>query len=189
MSQRVKCIRSFPNLFIIGIKWSKTAKTYSHSVKTWRTSQLSLSLALNWKFVIPWLSGETSVTSAFRFSHEGCWVIAWLFELIINTDRAKLDSAYGKEVSLSRYNSYPNCQWKQAKWMKDPFFNRSSVIINILTKKVILVEGGYAIPLKYIYWLKRSRNEPKNKQNSDSDKHINNTWPSKYQVISSYLVP
>lgn len=135
MSQRVNCIRSFPNLFIIGIKWSKTAKTYSHSVKTWRTSQLSLSLALNWKFVIPWLSGETSVTSAFRFSHEGCWVIAWLFELIINTDRAKLDSAYGKEVSLSRYNSYPNCQWKQAKWMKDPFFNRSSVIINILTKK------------------------------------------------------
>ena len=186
MSQRVNFIRSFPNLFIIGIKWSKTAKTYSHSVKTWRTSQLSLSLALNWKFVIPWLSGETSVTSAFRFSHEGCWVIAWLYELIINTDRARLDSAYGKEVSLSRCNSY---QWKQAKWMKDPFFNRSSVIINILTKKFILVEVGCAIPLKYIYWLKRSRNEPKSKQNSDSDKHINNTWPSKYQVISSYLVP
>ena len=133
MSQWVNCIRSFPNLFIIGIKWSKTAKTYTHSVKTWRPSQLSLSLALNWEFVIPWLSGETSVTSAFIFSHEGCWVIAWLFEL--NTDRTKLDSAYGKEVSPSRYNSYPNCQWKQAKWMKDPFFNRSSVIINILTKK------------------------------------------------------
>ena len=44
-------------------KWSETAKTLSHSIKTLRPHNHLLSSALDRKSIIPWLSSETSTTS------------------------------------------------------------------------------------------------------------------------------